>query len=101
MWLKLRARQLNGFKFRRQHAIGPYITDFYCPEVKLVVEIDGDVHLLGDSPRKDRERDNYLMQQGITVTRYTNNEIHENTLGVMETLRTLTLALSLEREREK
>ena len=44
LWEKLRNRQLNGLKFRRQVSIGPYIVDFYCPEIPLAVEVDGDTH---------------------------------------------------------
>ena len=47
-WSRLRARQLQGLKFRRQHGIGPYIADFYCPEQFLVIEVDGDSHADAD-----------------------------------------------------
>jgi len=53
-WSRLRARQLQGLKFRRQHGIGPYIADFYCPEQSLVIEVDGDSHADADQILKDQ-----------------------------------------------
>jgi very-short-patch-repair endonuclease len=57
-------------KFRKQHPLGPYTLDFYCPAVKLVVEIDGDSHGMGDNPARDRRRDAWLREQGLHVLRF-------------------------------
>lgn len=54
LWGILRRRELAGYKFRRQHPIGPYVVDFYCASGKLVVEVDGDVHALEDSVKHDQ-----------------------------------------------
>jgi very-short-patch-repair endonuclease len=59
-----------GLKFRKQHPLGPYTLDFYCPAAKLVVEIDGDSHGMGDSPARDRRRDAWLREQGLSVLRF-------------------------------
>jgi len=60
LWSRQRARQLQGLKFRRQHGIGPYIVDFYCPEQFLVIEVDGDSHADADQILKDQLRDRYF-----------------------------------------
>ena len=60
---------MKGFKFRRQHAIGPFIADFYCHEAALVVEVDGDIHL--SQQERDDRRDKYLTEKGLRVVRFT------------------------------
>ena len=65
LWQRLRRRQLNGLRFRRQVPIGPYIADFACLEILLIVEVDGGQH--ADSAH-DRTRDAYLIEQGISNT---------------------------------
>ena len=86
LWAKLRARQLRGLKFRRQHGIGPYIVDFYCPEQSLVIEVDGDSHADADQMLKDQLRDRYLQSLGLRVIRYFNDDIVKNLDGVLEDL---------------
>ena len=68
LWLILRTRP-NGIRFRRQHPVGPYVLDFYCPEAKLAVEIDGIVHDMGDRPARDDVRCEWLAGQGIETIR--------------------------------
>ncbi|MCB1579577.1 MAG: endonuclease domain-containing protein, partial [Alphaproteobacteria bacterium] len=60
LWSKLRNRQFENLKFRRQHPVPPYVADFYCEDLKLIVEIDGGQH----TPEKDRERQKYIEDQG-------------------------------------
>jgi very-short-patch-repair endonuclease len=86
LWARLRGKQFHGLKFRRQHGIGPYIVDFFCPEQCLVIELDGDSHADDDQVLKDRERDQYLQSLGLRVIRYRNDEILENLDGVVEDL---------------
>ncbi len=69
LWRELRKRQ-SALKFRRQHPIGRCVVDFYCPSAKLVIEIDGMSHDMGDHPERDRERDLWLKGQGLRVVRY-------------------------------
>lgn len=80
LWHFLKGRQLMGYKFRRQHGIEEYIVDFYCPELKLVIELDGDSHFDDDQIQKDAMRDKRLNHLGINVIRFLNTEV----LGGME-----------------
>ena len=76
LWSNLRLKQLSGFRFRRQHPIGTYIVDFYCPSCRIVVEIDGDSH--AEREEYDAERTAWLEEQGCRVIRFTNREVmHE------------------------
>lgn len=78
MWRALRNRNLNGYRFVRQFGIGPYIADFYCPEKKLVVEIDGAHHYTEEGMKYDKEREEYMTQFGIKTVRFDNRWIIEN-----------------------
>ncbi|GHA25809.1 endonuclease domain-containing protein [Oceanisphaera arctica] len=83
LWRRLRAGQL-GIKFRRQHGIGPFIADFYCARLKLVIEIDGDSHFVdGEALRHDKQRDDYFYSLNIRVLRFTNREVMANIDGVL------------------
>ena len=86
LWSRLRARRLQGLKFRRQHGIGPYIVDFYCPEQSLVIEVDGNSHADADHIVRDQLRDKYFQSLGLRVIRYFNDEIVKNLAGVLEDL---------------
>ncbi|WP_347302954.1 endonuclease domain-containing protein [Croceibacterium sp. TMG7-5b_MA50] len=68
LWGVLRTRPA-GLKFRRQHPVGPFVLDFYCPACRIAVEVDGIVHDMGDNPARDIDRDSWLRQQGIEVIR--------------------------------
>jgi very-short-patch-repair endonuclease len=81
LWQVLRGRPL-GHSFRRQHPVGPYILDFYCPALKLAIELDGDQHLEHQS--HDIRRTHYLDGKGIRVIRFWNIEVNENFDGVCE-----------------
>lgn len=70
----LRKSQI-GRKFRRQAGIGPYIVDFYCPKLKLVIELDGPIHNLPENQEYDRVRTEYLNNLQIQVLRFTNDQI--------------------------
>jgi very-short-patch-repair endonuclease len=75
LWALLRNKQLGGYKFRRQHPIGPFIVDFYCDEVSLVIELDGGIH---EGQRGyDEARGRWLAQNGYRVLRF-GNEVFEN-----------------------
>jgi len=86
IWNRLRSKQCHDYKFRRQHGIGPYIVDFFCPEKKVAIEIDGDTHCEEDQEVKDKIRDKYLTSLGVRTIRYTNREIMTNLNGVIEDL---------------
>jgi very-short-patch-repair endonuclease len=89
LWSRLRRKQLDGFRFRRQHPIGPYIVDFFCPEAKLIVEVDGGQHNVDEE--KDERRTRWLEERGYRVIRFWNNDALSNTdaavLAVLEELR--------------
>ena len=80
LWSALRARQLGGLKFRRQHPIEPYVVDFYCAEAKLIVELDGESH--EGRQAYDRQREAFLRKLGLTVLRVTNDDVLDNLDGV-------------------
>ena len=90
VWLKLKNRQMNGFKFRRQHSIGRYIVDFYCSELKLVIEIDGDTHMGENAESYDKKRQTFIEQFGIKFLRFTNNDVYNNLNGVIEEIINVT-----------
>jgi len=74
LWLALR-RNDAGLRFRRQHAAGNYVLDFYCAPVKLAIEVDGEAHSRGDRPERDALRDAWLAAQGVRVLRYPASDI--------------------------
>ena len=78
LWDKLRNRQIQGFKFRRQHQFGNYIADFYCHEAQLVIECDGLVHDTNEAWQHDQTRDAYMIGQGLRVLRFSNEEVLNN-----------------------
>src|SRR5690242_17101554 len=78
LWQRLRNRQLSGFKFRRQHPVGPYITDFFCVDARLVIELDGSQHGDQRGLQADERRTEYLKEQGYRVLRFWNEEVLNN-----------------------
>ena len=82
LWGALRNRQLAGYKFRRQFPIPPYIADFICLEMRLIIELDGGQH--ADAAAYDAARTAFLEQQGFRVLRFWNNDVLGNTEGVLE-----------------
>jgi very-short-patch-repair endonuclease len=86
LWLSLKARRLEGLHFRKQHPIGPYVLDFYCDTLKLAVEIDGGWHDLGDQPRRDVVRDEWIFRQGIRTLRIPASEVLESVDGALSAI---------------
>jgi very-short-patch-repair endonuclease len=85
MWQLLRKRQLNGLKFRRQHPIEEgFILDFYCHEKKLAVELDGAYHNTPEQRASDKEREQFLIDIGVRVIRFSNEEVMEDTVSVLK-----------------
>ena len=83
LWSKLKGKQLNGLKFRRQCSINNYVVDFYYPERKLAIEIDGDVHAYNSRIIYDKQRQKEIEALGIKVLRYTNADVINNIEGVL------------------
>ena len=77
LWAVLRQRP-DGLKFRRQHPIGPFVADFYCDSARLVIEIDGNAHDMGDNPLRDARRDAWLSEQNIAVVRYRAADVYRD-----------------------
>jgi len=86
LWAKIRMKQLQGYQFYRQKPIGDYIVDFFCPRARLVIELDGSHHLVGEMIEYDRIRDDYLSSLGLRVLRFTNTDVLTNIEGVVENI---------------
>jgi very-short-patch-repair endonuclease len=86
LWAALRGKALAGFRFRRQHPVGPYILDFYCPAANLAVEVDGEGHGLTDRARRDERRDRWLAEHGMATLRIAAIEVRDNPDGVVKAI---------------
>jgi very-short-patch-repair endonuclease len=84
LWKHLRTRRFAGFKFRRQHPIGPFFADLACHECKLIVELDGESHL--GAEHKDGQRSEYLSKHGWRVVRFWNFQVYEDLDMVLENI---------------
>ncbi len=78
LWSRLRSKQIDGYKFRRQQPVFDYVVDFYCHELKLIIEIDGEIHSLKDNFGHDTKRDNLLIINGFNIIRLSNLEVETN-----------------------
>jgi very-short-patch-repair endonuclease len=78
LWSRLKSNALDGYKFRRQYSVGKFVIDFYCPRLKLAIEVDGDSHFSDESEPYDKARRDFIESFGISFLRFTNNEIYEN-----------------------
>ena len=87
LWKRLRSKQLDGFRFRQQHGFGPYVLDFYCPKLRLCIELDGSVHDSDEQQQRDAERTMFLNQNRIKVIRFKNEEVEEDIEKVLSTIR--------------
>jgi very-short-patch-repair endonuclease len=93
LWEHLFNRQLGGFKFRRQHPLGRFITDFYCAEVRLVVEIDGGSH--NAQMEQDEQRTQLLNDEGYRVIRFSNSDVENNLNEVLAAIQIACLRSEL------
>ena len=84
LWKCIKSRQILGFKFRRQFSVGPFILDFYCPEAKLGIELDGAGHYTMDGAKYDQLRSGYLYSEhNIKILRFENRDLYYNLKGVL------------------
>jgi len=88
-WQQIKKGQLEGRKFRRQASINSYVIDFYCPEEKIAVELDGEVHFDEEIIKYDKEKTRYLESLGIRVIRFENQDVLKNTEYVLNTIKKL------------
>lgn len=93
LWSRLRNRQLGGFKFRRQHPLGPFVADFFCAEIGMVIELDSSFH--ADRSEHDAARDRWMQDRGLTVLRFTAGELAKNESGVLSEIVRTARALSV------
>ncbi|MCX6800141.1 MAG: endonuclease domain-containing protein [Candidatus Falkowbacteria bacterium] len=92
LWFKLKNKQVNGYRFCRQTSISNYIVDFYCSQLRLVIEIDGDLHYLEEKTIEyDKKRQREIEKMGIRFLRFTNYEIYKNLRGVLVTIENIAL----------
>ena len=89
LWSKLNKNQIIGLQFRRQHPINRFIADFYCPKIKLIIEVDGSTHELPEYQSHDIGRSEILNDFGMTVIRFTNEQIIEQTDSTVEEIKTI------------
>ena len=68
LWKYIRGKQLDGWRFRRQHGFGPYVLDFYCPTLKLCIEVDGNIHFIDEIKQKDDDRTIFLEKNGFVLS---------------------------------
>lgn len=83
LWKHLKSKQLEGKRFTRQHSVGNYIVDFYCASEKLIIELDGEVHMTANAMEYDEKRAKYLENLGYTVIRFENKMVFDNFPSVM------------------
>ena len=87
LWQYLRNRQFEGLKFYRQYWIGNYNADFYCPSIKLVIELDGSQHFTPEGLEYDKKRENFMKSLEIKTLRFNNNDVLTNIEGVLEEIK--------------
>ena len=86
LWRRLRDKQVNGYKFRRQHPIDRFIVDFYCREAGLVIEVDGAVHDSSEAREYDDAHQQFLEHRGLTVLRFSNAQVFNDVNSVLHTV---------------
>jgi len=84
LWSKLSRKQMLGYKFRRQYSVDQYVIDFYCPELKLAIEVDGESHYMPGVEEQDKARQEYIEAYGIRFLRFTNPDVCDNLDGVCQ-----------------
>ena len=87
LWEQLRAKKINGFKFRRQHAVERFIADFYCHKAKLVIEVDGGIHKKAEIKERDKNSAAEIEKYDIKIIRFTNEEIFDDMKKVIEEIK--------------
>ena len=86
LWVALRRKAMEGWRFRRQHPIGPYVLDFYCDRARLAVEVDGQTHWIGNNQARDVRRDAWVAAQGIRTLRLSASLVFEDLDAALRTI---------------
>ncbi len=87
LWLQLKNKQILGIRFLRQYSVGPFVIDFYAPEVKLAIEVDGAAHLTDTEIEYDKMRQSIIENLAISFLRFTNQMIYEDMYNVLEAIK--------------
>ena len=87
LWRALKGKQVDGLKFRRQFGVGPYVIDFYCPEIRLGIELDGGVHKTSYTNEYDEMRTKFLNENRIRILRFDNEVVYNNMEGIIEAIK--------------
>jgi very-short-patch-repair endonuclease len=93
VWARLKGKQIEDCKFRRQYSVGAFVIDFYTVEIKLAVEIDGDSHFTDGAEVADRERQSSIESSGIEFLRFTNRQVYEELDAVIEAISQMVCTL--------
>lgn len=93
LWGKLRRRQIGGVKFRRQYSVECFVLDFYCPALKLAIEVDGPTHWGTEAQAYDQRRQQMIESLGIQFLRFTNSDVYQNLAHVVEVVHQKVLTL--------
>jgi very-short-patch-repair endonuclease len=96
IWARLRGRQVENCKFRRQYSIAEFVVDFYVPELKLAIEIDGHSHFGEQAQTYDAERQAFLESKGTYFLRFTNQQVYEELDGVIEAIARRVIQLRMD-----
>ena len=95
LWEKLKNHQFYGYKFFRQYSVGPFILDFYCPKMKVGIELDGGHHALRENEVYDIERSQFLESKSVFIVRFWNHEVIQNLDGVLLKLKEILVERSV------
>ena len=93
VWARLKGKQVENCKFRRQYSVGAFVVDFYTVEIKLAIEIDGDSHFTDGAEVADRERQSLIESSGIRFLRFTNRQVYEELDAVIEAISQMVCTL--------
>jgi very-short-patch-repair endonuclease len=94
LWSELRSNKVDGYKFRRQQPIFDYIADFYCHKLRLIIEVDGEIHSLSEQAEKDKKRDRILKINGFNVLHFSNYEIEGDLFGSVKKIKSFISNIS-------
>jgi very-short-patch-repair endonuclease len=86
LWMKLKNHQMRGERFLRQYGVDQYVLDFYCPRLKLAIEVNGDSHYVPGAEEQDKARQEYIEAFGIRFLRFTNTDVCENLDGICQVI---------------
>ena len=98
LWRYLKNKQIEGRRFRRQFSIGNYILDFYCFELQLGIELDGQPHFTDEGLEKDKERTAELNKHGVEIIRFENQLVFTHTETVLQMIRDKIVERSIQQD---